>query len=55
MQEDPDNRHHHAWKLLSPGEVYETVPVAIACVKGGFPEIVEEMTRYSQAGMSQAP
>ena len=42
----PDEDHHQAWKSLAPGETYETVPVAVGCVKGGFNEAVEEVTRY---------
>jgi len=42
----PDERHHHAWKSLGPGETYETVPVAIGVVRGGFEEAVAEATRY---------
>jgi alpha-galactosidase len=42
----PDDLHSAAWKGLNPGETYETVPVAIGCVRGGFSEAVEELTRY---------
>lgn len=42
----PDEEHHQAWKSLKPGEVYETVPVAIGCVTGGFEEGVAALTRY---------
>lgn len=42
----PDERHHHAWKDLKPGEVYETVKVAIGVVSGGFEKAVEEATKY---------
>ena len=42
----PDEEHHQAWKLLAPGEVYETVPVAIGCVVGGFEEGVAALTKY---------
>lgn len=42
----PDEDHHHAWKELLPGETYETVPVAVGCVRGGFDEAVEEATKY---------
>jgi alpha-galactosidase len=42
----PDERHHHAWKELEPGETYVTVPVAVGVVRGGFEEAVEEATRY---------
>jgi len=42
----PDDEHHHAWKSLKPGEVYESVPVAIGCVTGGFDEAVAALTNY---------
>lgn len=45
----PDEEHHHAWKSLKPGEVYETVPVAIGCVVGGFDETVAALTKYRRA------
>jgi alpha-galactosidase len=31
---------------LKPGETYETVPVAVGCVQGGFAEAVGALTRY---------
>ena len=42
----PDDLHAAAWKNLKPGETYQTVPVAIGCVRGGFAEAVEALTRY---------
>jgi alpha-galactosidase len=42
----PDEEYGHAWKALKPGEIYETVPVALGCVEGGFQEAVEALTRY---------
>ena len=45
----PDAHHAQAWKSLSPGETYNTVPVAIGCVKGGFEQAVEELMRYRRA------
>lgn len=42
----PDEQYAHAWKNLKPGETYGTVPVALGCVKGGFAEAVEKLTRY---------
>jgi alpha-galactosidase len=42
----PDDLHSAAWKRLKPGETYETVPVAVGCVHGGFGEAVEALTRY---------
>ena len=42
----PDDLHSAAWKNLKPGETYETVPVAIGCVSGGFGDAVAALTRY---------
>jgi alpha-galactosidase len=42
----PDDLHSAAWKNLKPGQSYETVPVAIGCVRGGFSEAVEALTHY---------
>jgi alpha-galactosidase len=42
----PDDLHSAAWKSLKPGETYETVPVAVGCVQGGFVEAVGALTRY---------
>ena len=42
----PDDLHSAAWKNLKPGETYQTVPVAVGCVRGGFGEAVDALTRY---------
>jgi alpha-galactosidase len=42
----PDQLHAQAWKNLKPGESYQTVPVAIGCVRGGFGEAVRALTEY---------
>jgi alpha-galactosidase len=42
----PDELHGHAWKNLKPGETYTTVPAAVGCVRGGFDEAVDALTRY---------
>jgi alpha-galactosidase len=42
----PDDLHSAAWKNIKPGETYHTVPVAVGCVRGGFGEAVEALTRY---------
>ncbi|HEV2174797.1 MAG TPA: alpha-galactosidase [Nitrospira sp.] len=44
----PDQLHAQAWKNLQPGESYQTVPVAIGCVQGGFQEAVQALTRYRE-------
>jgi len=45
----PDDLHSAAWKNLKPGETYETVPVAIGCVSGGFGDAVAALTHYRRA------
>lgn len=45
----PDALHAQAWKQLEPGEIYETVPVAIGCVHGGFEEMVAALTQYRRS------
>ncbi len=45
----PDELHGHAWKSLRPGETYTSVPAAVGCVRGGFEEAVEALTRYRRA------
>jgi len=42
----PDDLHSAAWKGLKPGETYQTVPVAIGVVEGGFAQAVEALTHY---------
>lgn len=44
----PDQLHSQAWKNLKPQETYRTVPVAIGCVRGGFSEAVQALTRYRE-------
>ena len=50
----PDDLHSAAWKHLKPGETYETVPVAIGCVRGGFDQAVEALTRYRRVACVKA-
>ena len=45
----PDDLHSAAWKNLQPGQSYESVPVAIGCVQGGFAEAVEALTLYRRS------
>ena len=45
----PDAQHAQAWKLLAPGESFETIPVAVGCVQGGFDDGVAALTRYRRA------
>jgi len=42
----PDDLHSAAWKNLKPGETYQTIPVAVGCLQGGFSDAVEALTRY---------
>jgi alpha-galactosidase len=44
----PDQLHSQAWKNLEPGKTYNTVPVAIGCVRGGFQEAVQALTSYRE-------
>jgi len=45
----PDDLHSAAWKNLKAGESYESVPVAVGCVRGSFSEAVEQLTHYRRA------
>ena len=45
----PDEPHAQAWKRLMPSESYDTVPVALGCVRGGFDEAVSALTHYRRA------
>ena len=49
----PDDLHAAAWKNLKPGETYQTVPVALGCLRGGFSEAIEALTRYRRAACIQ--
>jgi len=42
----PDGLHHQAWKNIQPGQSYETVPVAVGCVPGGFEAAIGALTTY---------
>jgi alpha-galactosidase len=42
----PDDLHADAWKNLQPGQSFETVPVAIGCLKGTFADAVDAFTTY---------
>ena len=42
----PDELFSSAWKQLQPGMSYDSVPVAVGCVKGGFDEAVAALTAY---------
>ena len=45
----PDDLHAAAWKSLKPGESYQSVPVAVGCIRGGFSEAVAALTEYRRS------
>ena len=45
----PDAQHAQAWKNLVPSETYESIPVAVGCVAGGFEQAVAALTGYRRA------
>jgi alpha-galactosidase len=49
----PDELHGQAWKQLPPGAEYQTPPVALGCVKGGFDEAVTALTAYRRKACLQ--
>jgi len=49
----PDELHAQAWKELQPGAAYETVPVAVGCVRGGFQEGTAALTAYRRQACLQ--
>lgn len=50
----PDDLHANAWKQLAAGQTYETVPVALGCVAGGFEQAVEQLTLYRRSMLQAA-
>jgi len=50
----PDDLHSSAWKRLNPGQTYETVPVAVGCVHGGFSEAINALTRYRRIAFEKS-
>ncbi|MDO3410077.1 alpha-galactosidase [Saccharibacillus sp. CPCC 101409] len=42
----PSEHDHGWWKNLRPGESFESVPVAVGFVRGGFEEAIGGLTRY---------
>lgn len=42
----PTENENHWWKNIAPGEVFTSVPVAVALVQGGLQEALQEITRY---------
>ncbi len=50
----PDDLHSAAWKGLRPGETYQTIPVALGCLQGGFSDVVAAFTQYRRATCERA-
>jgi len=46
----PDDLHSAAWKNLKPGETYETVPVAVGCVRGLYRPAARAQANTRNAG-----
>ncbi|WP_434660112.1 glycoside hydrolase family 36 protein [Klebsiella sp. MISC125] len=42
----PTENESHWWKNLAPGETFTSVPIAVALVRGGLQEALQEITRY---------
>ncbi len=42
----PTEQENHWWKVLAPGEKFETVKAALTVVTGGFDDAVFEMNKY---------
>lgn len=42
----PNSNQHQFWKVLHENEVFESVPVAVGAVQGGFDEAIGMLTRY---------
>lgn len=45
----PDEMDHGWWKMLPPGDSFETVPACVGCVRGGVDEAMAALTRYRRA------
>lgn len=45
----PTEHQSHWWKNLTPGESFESVPVGVGSLLGGFDEAMGELTRYRRA------
>jgi len=47
----PDAENSQFVKSLKPGESFQSVPVALGCVKGGFDEAVAALTQYRRTAL----
>ena len=45
----PTEHQSHWWKNLTPGESFESVPVSVGSLLGGFDESMGELTKYRRA------
>jgi len=54
MAGGPNGLHYDLWKELDPGESFRTVPVALGCVQGGYPEALAALELYYQNLISGA-
>lgn len=45
----PTENENHWWKKLAPGETFNSVPVGVGIVEGGFEQAVGQFTRYRRA------
>ena len=45
----PTEHQSHWWKNLTPGESFESVPVSVGSLIGGFDEAMGELTKYRRA------
>ncbi len=45
----PTEHQSHWWKNLAPGEQFESVPVGVGSLLGGFDEAMGELTKYRRA------
>lgn len=45
----PTEHQSHWWKNLTPGESFESVPVSVGSLLGGFDEAMGELTKYRRA------
>lgn len=45
----PTEHQSHWWKNLTPGESFESIPVSVGSLLGGFDEAMGELTKYRRA------
>lgn len=42
----PNANQHHFWKVLQPGDSFESVPVAVGVMNNGFDSAIQTLTSY---------